>query len=183
MTGMLRQNLFRSTALALAGLATLAYSAQKPAPAKNTAAKSTKAKAAKAPESKPASKSQAKPAAEAKPASDGKLEELDKLCRRDLSWGKLDAVRLRCADLEPRTSPAATFWRLTLSDDPNDLRKGYSPATLGKGEIDSRLLLSAGRYHFARGQIKEMEDLVEIARKKKLAGLEIDTLKRLASGK
>jgi hypothetical protein len=116
-------------------------------------------------------------------ASGSTSEDLDKICRRDLSWGKLDAVRQRCADLVPRNSPAATFWRLTLSDDPNDLRKGYAPSTLGKGEVDSRLLLSAGRYHFARGQIKELEDLVEIARKKKIGGLDIDTLTRLAAGK
>jgi len=146
------------------------------------------------PKHKLAAKPAKKPAKEAKPSSkpapaaaktepDGKLDELDKLCRRDLSWGKLEAVKRRCAELAPRDAPAAIFWRLTLSDDPNDLRKGYAPATLGKGEVDSRLLLSAGRYHFARGQIKEMEDLVEIARKKKIVGPEIDTLKRLAAGK
>ncbi|MEK7394066.1 MAG: hypothetical protein AAB214_16010 [Fibrobacterota bacterium] len=92
-------------------------------------------------------------------------------------------MKRRCAELEPRESSLASFWRLTLSDDPNDLRKGYAPASLAKGEVDSRLLLSAGRYHFARGQIREMEDLVEIARRKKISGTEIDTLKQLAAGK
>lgn len=146
--------------------------------AKKSAAKSAK-KSAKA--SRPAAKGA--PAPVARSGNEAKLDELDKLCRRDLSWGKLDAVKRRCADLEPRESPAATFWRLTVSDDPNDLRKGYAPASLSRIDVDSRLLLSAGRYHFARGQIKEMEDLVEIARRKKITGAEIDTLRRLAAGK
>ncbi|MEN9307703.1 MAG: hypothetical protein RL173_1635 [Fibrobacterota bacterium] len=150
--------------------------AAKPESRKDAPAKSTKATKSVA-IAKPA------PATAAKPVAGGKIEELDKLCRRDLSWGKLDAVKRRCAELEPRESPSAIFWRLTLSDDPNDLRKGYAPAGLAKGEVDSRLLLSAGRYHFARGQIREMEDLVEIARKKKISGTEIDTLKHLAAGK
>lgn len=148
------------------------------APKASTVAKPTKPeksgkpdKAAKKPESKPV------------PAAPQKIQELDRLCRRDLSWGKVQAVRDRCANLEPRGSAIATFWRLSLSDDPNDLRKGFAPAALAKGEVDSRLLLAAGRYHFARGQRKEMEDLVEIARRGKIANSEIDTLKRLTAGK
>jgi|GEM_PF-1349325 hypothetical protein len=157
--------------------------AAKPESRKDAPAKSTKATKSVATAKKPVAIAKPAPATAAKPVAGGKIEELDKLCRRDLSWGKLDAVKRRCAELEPRESPSAIFWRLTLSDDPNDLRKGYAPAGLAKGEVDSRLLLSAGRYHFARGQIREMEDLVEIARKKKISGTEIDTLKHLAAGK
>jgi len=177
--------------VALALLCGPTLGAEKASERKQASAKAKKApvKAGKAPESKKPAKPAAKPTPKSAPAAaprtqaGSKLEDLDKLCRRDLSWGKLDAVRQRCADLEPRGSAVAVFWRLTLSDDPNDLRKGYAPAALGKGEVDSRLLLSAGRYHFARGQIKEMEDLVEIARKHKIANPEIDTLKRLTAGK
>lgn len=111
------------------------------------------------------------------------LMEIDRLCRRDQARGRLEALRSRCVDLSPSTSAIATYWRLMLSDDPNDLRKGFFPATLGKGEVDSRLLLAAGRYHFARGQIREMEDLLQIARKAKIEGSEIDTLKHLAAGR
>ena len=135
------------------------------------------------PKPTPSTKPAEKKDAAAKPKSVDPLGEIDKLCRRDLSWGKLQAVRERCSELEPKGSAPATYWRLTLSDDPNDLRKGYAPTTLAKSDVDSRLLLAAGRYHFARGQIREMEDLVEIARKRKMVGLEIDTLKRLAAGK
>lgn len=160
--------------------------AAKPESRKDAPAKSTKATKSVATAKKPAAIAKPAPTTAptaAKPVAGGKIEELDKLCRRDLSWGKLDAVKRRCAELEPRESSLASFWRLTLSDDPNDLRKGYAPASLAKGEVDSRLLLSAGRYHFARGQIREMEDLVEIARRKKISGTEIDTLKQLAAGK
>lgn len=139
---------------------------------------------------KPTTKSAtAKPKAPAKTAPAKKVEEnsplvqSDKICRRDLALGKLDAVRSRCADLSPANSAIATYWRLTLTDDPNDLRKGCAPAILAKAEVDARLLLFAGRYHFARGQIREMEDLVGIARKSKLKGPEIDTLNRLVAGK
>lgn len=111
------------------------------------------------------------------------LEQSDKICRRDLAWGKLDAVRARCANLDPASSAIATYWHLTLTDDPNDLRKGFAPVALAGGDVDARLLLLGGRYHFARGQIREMEDLVEIARKSKIRGPEIDTLKLLAQGK
>jgi hypothetical protein len=128
-----------------------------------------------------------KTSAKAAPAKSGQeipsLTQADKICRRDQAWGKLDAVRSRCADLSPSSSAISTYWRLTLSDDPNELRKGFAPATLAKGDVDPRLLLAAGRYHFARGQIREMEDLAEIARKAKLKGAEIDTLKQLAAGK
>ena len=156
---------------------------------KKVSAKKKPAKNAKAHKSpKKSRKKQSKvlpktPKPQAKVAPQANLEQLDKICRHDQSWGKIQALRMRCADLEPRNSAVATYWRLTLSDDPNDLRKGFAPATLGKQEVDSRLILSAGRYHFARGQATEMEDLVEIARKQKLDGPEIDTLKRLAAGK
>lgn len=164
--------------LVVACLAGGADKSAKKSPASKPAAVAAKAiKPASHP--KPAKIVAAKPATS--PAS--KLLELDKLCRRDQSWGKLQAVRDRCSDLEPRSSAVAQFWRLTLSDDPNELRKGFAPATLSKAEPDARLLLAAGRYHFARGQVREMEDLVQLARKQKLTGLEIDSLKRLAAGK
>lgn len=111
------------------------------------------------------------------------LEQSDKICRRDMAWGKLDAVRARCADLDPAHSAIASYWRFALSDDPNELRKGLAPSALAKVDVDARLLLLGGRYHFARGQIREMEDLVELGRKAKLKGPDIDTLKRLAAGK
>jgi len=114
---------------------------------------------------------------------DPPLVQADRICRHDQAWGKLEAVRFRCADLSPASSAISNYWRLTLTDDPNELRKGFAPPTLAKGEVDPRLLLAAGRYHFARGQIREMEDLVEIARKAKLKGAEIDTMKLLAAGK
>lgn len=145
-------------------------------PKASSAAKPAKARK---PDKAATTKQESKPV----PPPLSKIQDLDRVCRRDLSWGKVQAVRDRCADLEPRGSAIATFWRLSLSDDPNDLRKGFAPAALAKSEVDSRLLLAAGRYHFARGQRKEMEDLVEIARKGKIANSEIDTLKRLTAGK
>ena len=91
-----------------------------------------------------------KTAAKATPAKsteeNSSLAQTDKTCRRDQAWGKLDAVRARCADLSPAKSAIATYWRLTLTDDPNDLRKGFAPGALAKGEVDARLLLTAGRY-------------------------------------
>jgi hypothetical protein len=119
----------------------------------------------------------------ATPAKPSPLEEANRTCRRDLAFGKLDAVRARCADLAPAASAIATYWRLALTDDPNDLRKGFAPAALAKGEVDARLLLLGGRYHFARGQVRETADLVEIGSKARLKGPEFDTLKRLATGK
>lgn len=139
-----------------------------------------KPKTAKTPPAKPKVAGKAVPVKTALEASP--LEQADKICRRDLAWGKLDAVRARCADLDPANSAIATFWRLTLSDDPNDLRKGFAPVALAKVDVDARLLLLGGRYHFARGQIREMEDLVEMGRKAKLKGPDIDTLKLLAQG-
>ncbi len=160
------------------------HAAEKPKPHKKTAKSSKPSKKSHRPKkskTSKASKHSASPKLAAKPPE--KLLEVDKLCRRNQSWGKLQAVREQCADLQPKTSAVATYWRLTLSDDPNDLRKGFSPASLAKGEVDSRLLLCAGRYHFARGQTREMGDLVELSHQKKLAGPEIDTLRRLAAGK
>ena len=157
----------------IGALGTLCFAA----PAKHKPAKpATKSSIAKP---KTSTKATAAKGAEANSA----LVQSDKICRRDQAWGKLDAVRSRCADLSPANTAIATYWRMTLSDDPNDLRKGFAPAVLAKSELDSRLLLAAGRYHFARGQIREMEDLVEIARKAKLKGAELDTLKLLAAGK
>lgn len=161
-----------------------ATSKSKPSPGKSAAPpakaqSTTKPAKTEQPDKAAPKKPQAKPVATAVQ----KIQDLDRICRRDLSWGKVQAVRDRCADLEPRGSAIATFWRLSLSDDPNDLRKGFAPIALAKSEVDSRLLLAAGRYHFARGQRKEMEDLVEIARKGKIANSEIDTLKRLTAGK
>jgi hypothetical protein len=124
----------------------------------------------------------AKKPSSTRPAEEGR-EQMDKNCRRDLAWGKLDALRARCGDLAPAGSAEATYWRLALSDDPNELRRGFAPGALAKIDPDPRLLLLAGRYHFARGQIREMEDLVELGRKARLKGPEIDTLKRLAAGK
>lgn len=159
-----------------------AGSKAKPSPEKSATTSKTPSPAKPAKAGKPGNAAARKP--DSKPSTTpSKIQDLDRICRRDLSWGKVQAVRDRCANLEPRGSAIATFWRLSLSDDPNDLRKGFAPAALAKGEVDSRLLLAAGRYHFARGQRKEMEDLVEIARKAKIAAPEIDTLKRLAAGK
>lgn len=153
------------TLLLAAGLAALATAA--PSKSKATARPKASAKTSN-PRSAPAAPT---------------LAQLDKICRRDQAFGKLDALRGRCADLEPRSSAIATYWRLSLADDPNDLRVGFAPPNLAKLDVDSRLLLAAGRYHFARGQVREMEDLVEIARKAKLKGREIDTLRQLAAGK
>jgi hypothetical protein len=137
--------------------------------------------ASKVAPAKPKASTKAAPTRNAEESSS--LAQADKSCRRDQAWGKLEAVRSRCADLSPTNSAIATYWRLTLTDDPNDLRRGFAPAALAKGEVDPRLLLVAGRYHFARGQIREMEDLLEIARKAKLKGPELDTLNLLAAGK
>lgn len=172
--------------------AAIVFQAPSAKPAGSTKSKPSAVKSAATPKTssaaKPAKAGKPDKAAAKKPESKpvpslSKIQDLDRICRRDLSWGKVQAVRDRCADLEPRGSAIATFWRLSLSDDPNDLRKGFAPAALAKSEVDSRLLLAAGRYHFARGQRKEMEDLVEIARKGKIANSEIDTLKLLAAGK
>ena len=155
--------------------ATAFFGAKQPA---KPAAKATVSKSAKAPES--AKKASSKPPRTAPGPS---LEDLDNLCRRDLAWGRLNKLRAGCLDLEPASSATATYWRLLLSDDPNELRKGFAPPSLAKREVDARLLLAAGRYHFARGQVRELGDIVEIGRKAKLKGLEIDSLGRLSRGK
>lgn len=176
--------------LVVAAMALLAPSSKpsaapkaKPSPGKSATSSKATSPAKPAKSDKPGKATAGKPESKPAPAAPSKIQDLDRICRRDLSWGKVQAVRDRCADLEPRGSAVATFWRLSLTDDPNDLRKGFAAAALAKGEVDSRLLLAAGRYHFARGQRKEMEDLVEIARKAKIANPEIDTLKRLTAGK
>lgn len=166
-------------ALSLAGPAKPA--AKKPPPSSKVAAAGKSASPGK-PAKAATTKAGAGTPATSKGASKNAIEDADNFCRKALAWGRVQAVRDRCGDLEPRSSATSAFWRLSLSDDPNDLRKGFAPQSLAKSEVDARLLLAAGRYHFARGQRKELEDLVELARKQKIAGKDIDTLKRLARG-
>jgi len=126
------------------------------------------------------------PAAKAKPpaASPAKvLAGADQACTKDWLRGDLASARRRCADLKPANSPVSIYWRLALSDDPVELRKGLSAVALKEIEAEPRLLLLAGRYQFSRGETRELSDLVWLCAKRKLKGPEIDTLKRLSEGK
>lgn len=127
-----------------------------------------------------------KPATKTKPAAASPAKTLataDQACTRDFLRGDIVSARRRCADLEPANSPAATYWRLALSDDPVELRKGLSAVALKEIEAEPRLLLLAGRYQFSRGETRELSDLVWLCAKRKLKSPEIDTLKRLSEGK
>jgi len=126
------------------------------------------------------------PAAKAKPSAASAAKALataDQACTKLWLHGDLASVRRRCGDLEPASSPVATYWRLALSDDPVELRKGLSAVALKEIEAEPRLLLLAGRYQFSRGETRELSDLVWLCTKRKLKGPEIDTLKRLSEGK
>jgi len=107
----------------------------------------------------------------------------DRACSRNFARGDLAWAQRRCADLEPSDSPIATYWRLALSDDPVELRKGLSAVALKGIEAEPRLLLLAGRYQFSRGESRELSDLVWLCAKRKLKGPDIDTLRRLSAGK
>jgi hypothetical protein len=106
----------------------------------------------------------------------------DRACTKDFSLGNLASAQRRCGDLEPAESPVATYWRLALSDDPVELRKGLSAAALKGIDAEPRLLLLAGRYQFSRGESRELSDLVWLCAKRKLEGPDIDTLRRLSEG-
>jgi hypothetical protein len=128
-------------------------------------------------------------AANARKAKSGKakaaatLVAADRACTKDFARGNLVSTQRRCADLEPADSPVATYWRLALSDDPVELRKGLSAVALKGIDAEPRLLLLAGRYQFSRGEIRELSDLVWLCAKRKLKGPDIDTLRRLSAGK
>jgi len=107
----------------------------------------------------------------------------DRTCTKDFSRGDLASARRRCADLQPAASPVATYWRLALSDDPVELRRGLAATALKGIEAEPRLLLLAGRYQFSRGENRELSDLVWLCAKRKLKGPDIDTLRRLSEGK
>ena len=111
------------------------------------------------------------------------LATADQTCTKDWLHGDIASARHRCGDLKPANSPVATYWRLALSDDPVELRKGLSAVALKEIEAEPRLLLLAGRYQFSRGETRELSDLVWLCAKRKLKGPEIDTLKRLSEGK
>jgi hypothetical protein len=130
-----------------------------------------------------------KPAAKSKPvvataASAAKtLAASDQACTVDWLRGDVISTRSRCGDLKPSNSPVATYWRMVLSDDPVELRKGLSAVALKEIEAEPRLLLLAGRYQFSRGETRELSDLAWLCTKRKLKGPEVDTLKRLSEGK
>jgi len=107
----------------------------------------------------------------------------DRACTKDFSSGNLASAQRRCSDLQPAASPVATYWRLALSDDPVELRKGLAAAALKGIDAEPRLLLLAGRYQFSRGENRELSDLVWLCSKRKLEGPDIDTLRRLSEGK
>jgi hypothetical protein len=111
------------------------------------------------------------------------LAAADQACTKEWLRGDITSARRRCGDLKPATSPVATYWRLALSDDPVELRKGLSAVALKEIEAEPRLLLLAGRYQFSRGETRELSDLSWLAAKRKLKGPEIDTLKHLSEGK
>lgn len=137
------------------------------------AAQAEKTKPVKAaPKPKPAVASAAKTLAAA-----------DQVCAKDWQRGEIALARKRCVDLKPANSPVATYWRLALSDDPVELRKGLSAVALKEIKAEPRLFLLAGRYQFSRGETRELSDLVWLAAKHKLKGPEIDTLKHLSEGK
>ncbi len=111
------------------------------------------------------------------------LHAADRACTVDFGRGNLASAQRRCADLEPTASPVATYWRLALSDDPAELRRGLSATALKGIDAEPRLLLLAGRYQFSRGEDRELSDLVRLCAKRKLEGPDIDTLRRLSAGK
>jgi hypothetical protein len=127
-----------------------------------------------------------KPSAKPKPVAASQTKSLagaDKACTKEWLRGDIASASKRCADLEPAKSPVATYWRLALTDDPVELRKGLSAVALKEIEAEPRLLLMAGRYQFSRGETRELSDLVWLCAKRKLKGPEVDTLKRLSEGK
>jgi len=127
-----------------------------------------------------------KPASKPKPAAVSVAKTssaADQACTKDWLRGDIASVRTRCGDLKPANSPVAIYWRLLLSDDPVELRKGLSAVALKEIEAEPRLLLLAGRYQFSRGETRELSDLAWLATKRKLVGPEIDSLKRLSEGK
>jgi hypothetical protein len=115
-------------------------------------------------------------------APDKGSAQADQACTQDLARGDVASARKRCGALKPSDAPESVYWRMVLSDDPNDLRKGLCAAALKPVHPDPRLLLLAGRYQFSRGETRELQDLVWLAAKLKLKGPQIDTLKRLSEG-
>lgn len=112
-----------------------------------------------------------------------RLEASDRSCLARMELGEIDAAREACGRLEPEGHPIAAYWRALFEKDPTRLAALLEPSRMAKlNPPGKRMLVLAGRYHFATGAKDKLAEIIQMTRKQYPRSAELDTLESL-SGK